>query len=306
MFNARAMQQKNHRHSHAAVGVVVGLFLIVFMIHVSVGSIGPQSRNPQVTPEDSGGKIFERSILTNSFKLCMIDAGKHLPISSAGVLHAHHFAAGRSEWNENIRFGKFDPPLSSKALIVDVGGNTKAYDSQVLLKRNPHAHLHIYEPVPTFFKALKNEWAAVANVTLHMEGLGFADDRLRLPVSALSGQGTFLMEANGSDSTPYLTLVIRDAAAAFCELLKTNRAERIDVLHVNCEGCEYDMFARLAEQDMLQYFVHIQASFHNYGAGGIGDCMSKYCLIREALERTHVQASGVPFGWERWTRKDDV
>ena len=61
---------------------------------------------------------------------------------------------------------------------------------------------------------------------------------------------------------------------------------------------------RLAETDMLRHVCVLQVSFHNYGADGIGDLLPKYCLIREALEKTHDKIQAVPFAWERWVRKD--
>ena len=73
---------------------------------------------------------------------------------------------------------------------------------------------------------------------------------------------------------------------------------------MNCEGCEWEALMRLAETDMLRHVCVLQVSFHNYGADGIGDLLPKYCLIREALEKTHDKIQAVPFAWERWVRKD--
>ena len=65
--------------------------------------------------------------------------------------------------------------------------------------------------------------------------------------------------------------------------------QRIDLFHMNREGCEWEALTRLVETDMLQHIGVLQVSFHNYGVAGIGDLLPKYCLIREALEQTHRQ-----------------
>lgn len=78
---------------------------------------------------------------------------------------------------------------------------------------------------------------------------------------------------------------------------------KIDLLHVNCEGCEYELLLRLVETDMLRHISVLQVSFHNYGAKGIGDLLPKYCLIRESLVKSHNNHSVLPFGWERWVLK---
>ncbi len=79
--------------------------------------------------------------------------------------------------------------------------------------------------------------------------------------------------------------------------------QRIDLLHMNCEGCEWEALTRLVETNMLQHIVVLQVSFHNYGVAGIEDLLPKYCLIREALEQTHRQVEAIPFAWERWVHK---
>jgi FkbM family methyltransferase len=243
------------------------------------------------------------SHLSDSFMECMIDVGRHLPISTDGTLRAHHWDARRAEWNENIRFEEFRPSLTQRPLIVEIGGNTDARDSRVLRDRYPGALIHIFEPVPVFFAQLRNKWAGTPNVTLHMEGLGGSDSRLKLPVKSIAGESTFIMDVSADNATATYDLIVRDAAAALERLLKAHGRTMVDVLHVNCEGCEYEMFLNLASRRALTLCQHIQVSFHNYGSGGIGECMSKYCLVREALEMTHVRAAGVPFGWERWTIK---
>ncbi len=58
--------------------------------------------------------------------------------------------------------------------------------------------------------------------------------------------------------------------------------QRIDLLHMDCEGCEWEALTRLVETDVLQYIGVLHVSFQNYGVAGIGDLLPKYCLIRKA------------------------
>jgi FkbM family methyltransferase len=266
----------------------------------SLGADGPSNR------------AKSSSQLSPSFLDCMQDVGRHLPIRKAdGELVAHHFLAGRQEWwNEGIRFDPFGATLPDAPLILDIGGNTEAADSRQFIKMYPAAEIHIYEPVSPYVEKLRQNWRDELNqrVQVHGVGLGDRDKTIRLPRGDLDGQGTFIMDSKeGQKEDNILLLQVVDAKDElrnyFVVDADGHSRQRIDLLHMNCEGCEWEALTRLMETDMFQYIGVLQVSFHNYGAAGIGDLLPKYCLIREALEQTHKKVDAIPFGWERWVHK---
>lgn len=261
-------------------------------------------RAPATGSIDTGIRQPAGSILTQSFLDCMVDVGQNLPISvNGGSLAAHHYLAGRSDkWNDGIRFASFEPfGLNGSSLVMDVGGNTEAGDSR-FFQQSFDPHLHIFEPVPPFFSELQKNWEGARKVTLHSVGLG-ADDRVvQLSKDSVRGHGTFAMEGhNGADGS--FPLMIVDAATMSRKVMAQHYKQEVDLLHINCEGCEWELLMRLMATNMLGSFRFIQISFHNYGKEGIGKLLPQYCLIREALERTHGKIVAIPFGWERWARR---
>jgi FkbM family methyltransferase len=287
----------------AALSVILVdlLFIAVqtFPVRDVVGSltksnIADSSSDMQVAPR--------HSVFTTEFSACMIDVGMNLPIDSAGRLRVHHWDAMTGKWNEYIRFLPFPRALSSNLIIVDVGGNTKAADSVKFLQIFPDAKLHIYEPVPAFYSELERNWAG-SSVTLHNVGLGSSTRDAFIDNNDLQGESTFVMSAPQSGDTGSLRIRIVDGAVELAAFISMG-APQIDILHLNCEGCEWDLLKRLSSASFLQYIGVIQISFHNFGGLGIGHLLLDYCAIREALLETHTPSVAVPFAWERWIRHD--
>lgn len=251
------------------------------------------------------------SHLTPAFVECMRHVCKHLPINpSSGRFAVHHYEAQTGQWNEDIRFEPFEPELAAAPMIVDVGGNTNAADSLTFKRLYPHASVHVYEPVAEYAATLR---AALAHtdIAVHAVGLGSQPRNISYQPDQLAGESTFVME--GYDNTAARddvqqrpdsgTLAIIDGATEILDLLKGAARDRVDVVHLNCEGCEWELLQRLADGGVLPRVATLQVSFHNYGKAGIGDLLPKYCLIHEKMRRTHALVKGVPFGWERWTLK---
>jgi hypothetical protein len=252
----------------------------------------------------------------------MIDVGKNLPISSSGQFAAHHFDAGTGKWNEAHRFDSFDAyGLPANPLILDLGGNTKAADSTRFRQIFPSSTIHIYEPVPAFFSELEENWKGIPGIHVHKYGMGGSSRDIALDDGALHGESTFIMDSGkkvasagaAAGSVPEKATALApghmrivDGAAEIAAIAPLPSSQ-IDILHMNCEGCEWEFLSRLADVEGTFARIHIiQISFHNYGNDGIGALLPQYCTIREALRQTHEPISVVPFGWERWVRKSNL
>lgn len=76
------------------------------------------------------------------------------------------------------------------------------------------------------------------------------------------------------------------------------------LLHINCEGCEWDMLPAAKQAGFLDDIEVIQFGTHNYGTVGLGNRVWQLCEIRQLLSETHDMApGGVAFGWERWIKR---
>lgn len=76
------------------------------------------------------------------------------------------------------------------------------------------------------------------------------------------------------------------------------------MLHINCEGCEWDMLPAAKRAGFLDPIEVIQFGTHNYGQVGLGTRVWQLCEIRQMLSSTHdMVKGGTAFGWERWVKR---
>ncbi len=230
---------------------------------------------------------------------CLREVLYNLPISKDGKYLAHHWDARTGKWNENIRFAPMDLPEDG-CIVLDIGGSTDAADTNKLLGMYPQCKFHIFEPVPPFFENLKKVYQNPVfdnRVFLHNVGLGKDNTIVKLPKSEIKGQSTFLDGKQRVGNRNFYDIEIRRMDTILSEL----ELNEVSLLHMNCEGCEWDTL--LSMGDIFKVFKIVQFSSHNYGEEGIGVRSWQLCQIRDYLNRTHTIGSDeVPFGWERWVR----
>ena len=114
--------------------------------------------------------------------------------------------------------------------------------------------LHIYEPVPDFYKNLAKVWSdhRSANqwrVDVHNYGLGDSTRTVLLSQTDLQGQGTFGMK-DSEEGGEKIPLDIREASVVVRNVTTGAGAETLDLLHVNCEGCEYEMLENIIRANL--------------------------------------------------------
>ena len=113
--------------------------------------------------------------------------------------------------------------------------------------------MDIYEPVPDYYNNLEKVWSdhRASNqwaVNVHNYGLGDATRTVLLSQADLQGQGTFAMENSEQDEGQKIPLDIIEASVVVRNV--TAGAEGLDLLHVNCEGCEYEMLENIIRADL--------------------------------------------------------
>jgi len=205
----------------------------------------------------------------------------------------HHWLAETGLWNEDSRF--LNLPLDKDSMVVYVGANNKGADGKTLLDMF-NCTIHMYEPVPVFFAELSTLWDKYKeelgyDATLYNYGLGKNNRTVNLAAEDLDGQGTFGMEGNTEKEE--IPLEIREGSSALRDV-----GDTIDLLHVNCEGCEWEMFDNLIETGLLSTIRLIQFSSHFFPQ--VPDLVRRYCRIKTELAKTHTMVYGQSFGWERW------
>ena len=139
-----------------------------------------------------------------------------------------------------------------------------------------------------------NQW----DVTLHNYGLGDTTRTIFLSEADLKGQGTFGMKDN-KDEGKKIPLEIIDARTVLNNV--TGGVKDLDLLHVNCEGCEYEMLENIIKAGLHWRIKIIQFGTHFFQE--IPRLTERFCAIRSELKKSHRMVYGLAFGWERWDRK---
>ena len=121
-----------------------------------------------------------------------------------------------------------------------------------------------------------------------------------LPPKQIDGQSTFVMSGSEGESDKMIALHIKEAASEVRRLRKEKITENISLLHMNCEGCEWELLESIIENDEHLNISVIQFGSHYFPE--VKDIAARYCKVREQLSKTHRMVYGQSWAWERWDR----
>eukprot|EP01062_Namystynia_karyoxenos_P014528 TRINITY_DN1522_c0_g1_i1.p1 TRINITY_DN1522_c0_g1~~TRINITY_DN1522_c0_g1_i1.p1 ORF type:complete len:390 (+),score=97.36 TRINITY_DN1522_c0_g1_i1:100-1170(+) len=248
---------------------------------------------------------------------CLREMVAHVPIDDLGRVWPHQaFVLENGLWRkwagdsrEGPRFRNFTGLMNcGSCVVLLVGGNVECYDCDELYERYKCTVL-VLEPVPAFHKQLSARYEGHPGIKTYAFGLGAVTRNISMDpdrVLGVQGMGTFVMDLGqaGAGAAGKDVLRILSPVDALRELGLAS-SPRVDLLHVNCEGCEWEMFSALHRSDLLRRFRVIQIQTHNYPRdyafkGGI----EGYCKFRKNLRETHHMSWGAPYTWERWLLRD--
>jgi FkbM family methyltransferase len=263
-------------------------------------------------PSVEGGSCDEELDLPeNKFQLdCLrsVLLKKGIPMTKAGKLVAHHGEARSGLWNGGIRLKSMHKWLQaaeqSECSIWEVGASISGADSRRLMPKYPKCEFHLFEPVPSYVSKLAQAWKDVPRAHVHAYGLALRSGSVQVPARALAHESTYLGDfVNQKASSDKEQTIISMQMKSFREAM-ADAGGPPSVMHVNCEGCEWDLFPDAHNSGVLARIPVIQWSAHTYGSVGVGSRVWELCKIRGILAKTHTMVDGVPFGWERWVRQD--
>jgi len=290
------------------VSVILGS-VYMFVLFLTMRQVGKTQQNEEdtgrlsATLEDNLRLLGDKEKIQSA--LCSLpqcpegcDVCCNLPYNhNSKQLAVHHWLAQTGLWNEDSRFNNLS--LTKASTVIYVGANSMGADGKRLMDMF-NCTIHLFEPVPAFYAELSTHWAHYKtdlgyDATTHNYGLGLDNRTVFLAAEDLDGQGTFGMAENTEKKE--IPLEIREGASVL-RGLKTNEDDLIDLLHVNCEGCEWEMFDNLIETGELSKIRSVQFSSHFFQQ--VPNLVARYCNIKSHLSKTHHMVYGQSFGWERW------
>jgi FkbM family methyltransferase len=173
--------------------------------------------------------------------------------SDASIIYQHLVRSG-------VKAEYYLPPSLAPQVIVDVGSNIGA---SILYFRElfPQAQIFGFEPHPETFAVLQRNVDKLDRVSVFNFGLGASDATLSLPLVGGDFGGFGANRAASGDTTSHVHCEIRHAGNALHEL----GIARVDLLKIDCEGSELDVFRSLPA-DLITSCKWIVGEMHDASA----------------------------------------
>ena len=192
-------------------------------------------------------------------------------------------------WNSVKRFSK-PWMFRNGAHIVDIGSYIGS-DILAFMAKKPagtRVDVHTFEPIPSIRTRLIHNVAHFSNVHVSAVGLG---SKNRTTCFATSGDAT--AEVPFSDPRCDAKSEIVDVSHALPQI-----ASRIDLLHINCEGCEAQVLQRLIKTNQMANIDAVEVQFHQNWV-----LPTTYCAIEAGLKQQgYVLQYRFQYVWELWER----
>jgi len=181
-----------------------------------------------------------------------------------------------------------DADLDAASLVLDVGAYVGDFAGRI--RERYGATVHAFEPSPDAFAELTARQGDDPGTVLHAYGLAGHD---RKATMALEGPGSTVYDAPGTFGTAEIEL--RDVVTTVADL----GVDDVDLIKVNIEGGEFELFERLIAVGALPQFRQVSVQFHEWHPGA---CRRRAAIRRE-LARTHREVWNFPWVWELWERR---
>jgi len=183
---------------------------------------------------------------------------------------------------------RFNYDLKPDSIVLDLGGYRGDWSSE-LFSRMP-CQIHVFEPVPEFYKIIQSRFAKNPHIKVHPFGL--AGDTRQEKISQTAESSSIF--GSGKDK---ITIQLYDIADWIQNNLPSDRL--IDLLKINIEGAEYELLERIIDCGLTLRFKNLQIQFHNL----FPDAETRMTRIQNHLHKTHHPKYQYKFVWEDWRLK---
>jgi FkbM family methyltransferase len=181
-----------------------------------------------------------------------------------------------------------DADLDADCVVLDVGAYLGEWTARVIDRYG--ATVHAFEPSPTELGEMHARLDDEPRAVLHGYGLA---GTTRAATLALDGPGSSVHGGPATFGTAEVEL--RDVLRVLDDL----GLDEVDLLKVNIEGGEYELFDRLIAAGALGRFRQVSIQFHEW----LPDAYRRRAAIRRALSDSHWEVWSFPWVWELWTRR---
>lgn len=184
--------------------------------------------------------------------------------------------------------------LDETKFMIEVGGNW-GWDAGNFSKLYNMNYL-ILEPLTPYTDILEKKFAGNEKVSIYNVGLGSDNEVVMVNLEGNNACATTKFSKKNGTVPIYIVNAIdflTDLGVGVYEL---------DLLTMNCEGCEFEVLETLVKSNLIERIRNIQWATHTQVS--IPNPWERYCRIHELLKRTHRPTYQYKFNWESWRRKD--
>jgi len=231
---------------------------------------------------------------------------------SSKITHAHFGECSEAPYHASPT-GLKHPDLRwkwdqvSPKVILEIGGNF-GEDLQAFSEMYPAAHVHSFEPVRAYFQYLHDRFQSklvTGQVALYNLGVSDSDANVSFRIdgdkAASSQYGTVPNSGSHAAAPKFEDVTLRDIHTVFEEIIE-REGRAIDVLSINCEGCEYAVLERLRDMGWLNTLQVLQVSWHVSDA--IPRRLQRRCSLEQDLPGEHFRIAGIAdYGWVKYVAR---
>ncbi|MDE6844906.1 MAG: FkbM family methyltransferase [Lachnospiraceae bacterium] len=222
-------------------------------------------------------KAKAESELTNSGKTIKLRYGHRdllVRTNSTDLLLVESILVGRfidRKWiGEYCQIDDFMKRLSTKSpIIIDAGANIGLF-SRLILRNYPDARIYAVEPESYNFKILKSNTRQYP-VNCVWGGVWSHDCKLKVVSGDIGEWGFIVSEVEESDEAI--------KAISFDSIIKKYSLERIDLLKIDVEGSEYEIF-NSENLDWLKICKAVVIETHDHIVKGTDEMVNRILLER--------------------------
>lgn len=200
-----------------------------------------------------------------------------------GVIHAREGMDAATIGVVVVRRDYGLPPANAR-VVLDIGANIGSF-TVLAAKSAPESRVFSFEPDPAAHEVLARNVADNAfgeRVKLYRRGVACADGPR---VLGLSDHTAFNSLYGDPASDASITIECVSLDSVFAE----NDIERVDLLKIDCEGCEYEIFAS-ASDDVMARVREIRMEYHRLADVEGADIESLTTLLgKRGFERTWIR-----------------
>ena len=175
-------------------------------------------------------------------------------LSSRDLLRIIYNQKRRSRFFWNLRNGdeklSLDYDFTNKSIVFDVGTYTGSFTEKIVNRFV--CIVYAFEPKNEYFNYLMNKFKKNKNVRIFNFALSNFTGTAQ--ISDIGAGSSIIERVENSD---YETVNV----VSFVDFLKMENIDSIDLLYLNIEGSEYDLFTNIFENNYQNKINHFQIQF---------------------------------------------